>query len=491
MKTYDAVIRVSRRNNREGSGFMSPDEQRDAIQRYADANGVTIASEFDETDSVSGKTIEREGLQAALARALDGTTDGIIVAKVDRFARSVVGGLTAVGKLDAAEKDFVAVKDGVAPGNAATPAGRLLRGILFLFAQWQLESLTESWETTRQRHIGNGVSAHEPYGYRKNGERRLHIVEHEAAAVERMFVMRADGASWPGIADALNTDGVLVRERTNRDGETISAQGWTPGRVKSIVESRVYLGELASGEYRNGNAHEAIVDAELWRRANERRSSSGRRASGEFLLSGFVHCASCGVKMSGRTDRKKGREYRYYKCRTNLPFGKCPAPALVPAEHVEALVEAEFAERYFDLTQHPSADTSALTAAREERIEVEAQADAILTSPATANMARVRGADWLSALTNDWVARIEAAREAEHEAASDAVGVTFPTNLREQWADMPIAERRAFIADGFDLLAVGRRVGRDMPPVRLFDRDAAPAGLRAGRLDGFRPIDLG
>src|SRR3954453_13612444 len=91
-KVYDAVIRVSRKNGRGedgGSEWLSPTQQLDEINGYARKNGVRIASYFDETDSVSGKgenMASRVGLQAALDRALNGETDGIIVAKVDRFA---------------------------------------------------------------------------------------------------------------------------------------------------------------------------------------------------------------------------------------------------------------------------------------------------------------------------------------------------------------------------------------------------------------------
>lgn len=486
-KTYDAVIRVSRRNNREH--LMSPIEQIETIERYCRERGIEIAQTFDETDSVSGKTIEREGLQAALDRALKGATDGIIVAKVDRFARSVVGGLTAVGKLDAAGRDFVAVKDGV--GDASNATGRLMRGILFLFAQWQLESLTEGWDATRARHIGNGVHTAEPYGFRKGADRKLVVVADEAEVVVRMYTERAEGASWPSIASGLNTAGVRVRERISAEGKRLNAQGWTAGRVKSIVESRVYLGEIASGEHRNGNAHPAIVSRELWERANNRRSSSGRRESGDFLLTGLARCAACGVKMSGQTTTKAGREYRSYRCRRNHPFGKCPAPASVNAAEIEAKVEAEFGERFFDITADGAVDTTAYDAAHAERVEIEANADAILTSPATARMATVRGADWLIALTDDWTAKIEAAREAEHEAAAEAIGVSFPSTLRTDWPSMTVVERRAFVADGFDLVAVERRVGREPNRIRIFGRGQAPADLMSGKLDRLRPIDLG
>ena len=61
-RKFDAVIRVSRVNNRKGSAFMSPAEQREAIERRAAADGVVIAQWHDETDSVSGGTVDRVGL---------------------------------------------------------------------------------------------------------------------------------------------------------------------------------------------------------------------------------------------------------------------------------------------------------------------------------------------------------------------------------------------------------------------------------------------
>jgi site-specific DNA recombinase len=485
-KTLDAVIRVSRKNNREGSSFLSPEEQRDTIIRYAQARGYTIGEWFDETDSVSGKSVERAGLQAALARALDNATDGIIVAKVDRFARSVVGGLTTVGQLERAGKEFVAVKDGVDGATGGTPTGRMLRGILFLFAQWQLETLTEGWENTRARHIANGVHTHEPYGYVKGEDRRLMIDESEATIVHRMFSERAEGAGWIAIAQGLNADGIPVRQRDK--GRT--AEGWSHTRIKSIVEARVYLGEIGSGEFRNNNAHPPIITADLWQRANGRRMTTARRDAQDYALTGLIVCAGCGVKMRGTTTTKGDNVYRQYKCRVNHPFGRCPNPANANADDIERLVFDRFESEFFGLTLQGVGDTSALTAATEELEE----AQAALRSFAT-DISQDRLRDEMPDVYADAMAsrldRVARARGAVSEARNAALGVSFPASLAEDWPLMGAADRRAFLTDAFDLVVVGRGVRAPVAErFRIFGRDEAPAGIIGRPLDAPRPIDL-
>ena len=47
----DGYVRVSRRMGREGPGYISPDVQRESIQRWADYRGVEIVAwHFDETN---------------------------------------------------------------------------------------------------------------------------------------------------------------------------------------------------------------------------------------------------------------------------------------------------------------------------------------------------------------------------------------------------------------------------------------------------------
>src|SRR5262245_4143194 len=90
-RNLDAIVRVSRLNGREGDSFHSVDMQKAAITAWAKAHDARIRKWFDESDSVSGGTTNREGLQTAMTRAVESrVTDGIIVSNVDRFARNMV-----------------------------------------------------------------------------------------------------------------------------------------------------------------------------------------------------------------------------------------------------------------------------------------------------------------------------------------------------------------------------------------------------------------
>src|SRR5262245_41081341 len=298
---------------------MSPTEQRETIEAWAAAHGATIDEDdyYEELD-VSGRTTDRKDLQAAVERALSGEVEGIVVARVDRFARNLVAGLTAVAQLREAGSTFVAVKDGIDGEHASTPTGRMLLGILFLFAQWQLESITEQWHSARERAVAKGVHTVEPFGYRKDEDRHLKPEPTEGPWVERIFKARAEGDSWSAIADMLNEAGVKPR----------ASRRFTHARLREIVSNRTYLGEVRSGELVNPKAHPPLVTAAQWTAANGRRATAARRNREPFLLAGLIRCASCGVRMTGAATHRELMSgpvtYRVYRCRYSHSFGHCP-----------------------------------------------------------------------------------------------------------------------------------------------------------------------
>lgn len=454
----DAVVRVSRRNGRSGDAFMSPTDQRDAIERYAAQHGATIADWHDETDSVSGKTIERAGLQAALDRALTGHVDGIIVAKLDRFARSVTGGLSAIGRLEAAGKLLWSAREGVICGDApANAMETLMRTIWLGLAQWQLQTLTEGWESTRANHIGRGVANHAPYGYRKGEDRRLLPRPGEAEWVPLIFERRADRWSWGRICDWLTAEGA----RPRRGGGA-----WSISTVKQLIANRVYLGELRSGEIVNLRAHEPLVTPSQWERANKVGGARKRREAEPYLLTGIIRCASCGCRMFGMTDRRYTNAagelsiYRQYRCRgRHGAWGTCPAPARVDADEVEALVCDEFRRLFLiggaiptDATTEVDAATAALEAA-------DAELESFVTTAAALDTELF--AKGVEARTE----RRDFARLRLSEARSHAVGVALPVGLDDVWDSYGIPERRPYVAAAFAVVAASR--GTEPVPDRV------------------------
>lgn len=488
-RVMDAVIRVSRVNGRSGESFMSPDEQEETIDRWAAATGTVIARRHLELDA-SGRTTDRAGLQDAVDRALAGDTDGIVVAKVDRFARNLVAGLTAVGELRKAGRSFVAVKDGVDGEQASTSTGRMLLGILFLFAQWQLESLTEQWADVRTRSVAAGVAAHDAYGYRKGPDKRLVPDEAERPWVVRMFSERAAGLSWTAIADLVNDAGA-----TDPAARPRRAERFTHARIKSIVENRTYLGEVRSGKLVNAQAHEPLVTPALWDAANGLRQTATRRDHGTFLLAGIIRCPSCGVRMAGTSDARKLADgstvvYRSYRCRRTHSFGRCPAPTRVRADHIDPIAEARFRELY--LTERspvwtPSDDDGVAEAT-----------DGLETARAELR-AYLRAASALDAEDfevglNVRQAAVDGAKKRLQDARAAETGVSLPHDLADDWDSLSVAERRLFLSRGLAAVAVAPGAGdiAERAAVWAWGDPSLPPGLPGYGSDvtAITPLDV-
>ena len=452
-RVLDVVIRVSRENGREGDAFHSPEIQINKCKGHAALHGIRIGEVIDESASVSGKTTNRVGLQRAMRRALDGTTDGIIVMAVDRFGRSLTEGVAAIKELQAVGASFVAVDNGIDTGatdRATSATTNLLLGFMFLLAEWQRDSLIEKWDATRAHHIETlGVPTHAPFGYRKDeNTRRLVAHPTEAPVVVEVFERRARGEGMTAIARALNEAG------------SASAHGcaWTPNRVDSILKRRTYLGEISSGhDYVNANAHEALVSPELWERAHARKGKAPVRRKGDVashLASGLLRCATCGGRMVNKQARADGRGARYV-CRIDNGFGKCEAPASINAAEVDAhLVEMLHTDALSKLRTECADATNALDAARIELARATAALTAWTTDTAN-DVLRAEVPDAYDAGTNVRLANVTAARAAvERETAAAGVSAVLPTNLGEVWVDMTPEDQRLWLSSWFAVVAV-------------------------------------
>jgi DNA invertase Pin-like site-specific DNA recombinase len=117
-------------------------------------------------------------------------TGGIVVARLDRFARSAVDALESIKRLNRAGARLVSVEDNF---DGSTPMGRFAIGILTLIAELELERIKESWQVAIREAVGRGVhiSARVPTGYTRDTEGRLHPIEPAASAIRELFRRRA------------------------------------------------------------------------------------------------------------------------------------------------------------------------------------------------------------------------------------------------------------------------------------------------------------
>ena len=85
-KVAVGYVRVS--TQEQVSEGVSLDAQRDKLRAYCKFNGIKLI-DIKADEGISGGTLERPGLQAALAMLRRGTANTLIVVKLDRLSRSL------------------------------------------------------------------------------------------------------------------------------------------------------------------------------------------------------------------------------------------------------------------------------------------------------------------------------------------------------------------------------------------------------------------
>jgi site-specific DNA recombinase len=314
----DAYVRVSDRAGREGDSFQSPGLQREAIERYAAAHGHTIAAWHEDIDQ-SGAKMDRPAFGRMMARVETGQTQGVIVAKLDRFARSLTGALGALKKLERHGCELISVADNI---DSSTPTGRLMRDLILRLAEWELERITEGWSNAQAGALARGAFIGKaPLGLRKMDGGRLEI-------------------------DPCGPDMTEAYRRAARDGLHAGAErlGIPITDARRVFANRIYLGEMRYNGTVVRDACEPVTDLATWTAAQtEPRFRAG---NGEYPLSQYARCGSCGGPMVGQLQHSHGKTYRRYRCsRINARTkGTCDHGASISAEALEALVRATLVE---------------------------------------------------------------------------------------------------------------------------------------------------
>jgi hypothetical protein len=384
----------------------------------------------------SGGKMQRPAFDQALARIESGESGGIIVARIDRFARTLVGGLQAIEAIELAG-GVILTADG--EFDTSTAMGEAILRIMLTMAALELRKIKEGWRDTVSKAIDNGkfIGPHVPVGYLKNERGQLEPDPVAAPIIAEMFRMRGNGASWGTLQRYLGEqlpDGPPARKKQPESGTS-----WPLGTVSGIIRARYYLGESKQKDLVNKTAHEPIVTRLEFEMA---QSTKGRAASDSTgaLLAGIVRCSSCGFAMSRQSAgaKKNGGRYRCFKHHAS---GECPAPTSISATALDRYVidrmQAELDKLPRKQTDTTTRDetfaeaTAALEAAEQEM--------AVYLESVSASLV---GAEAFAAGA---ASRREAIEKAQSDLAAVQTAVTLPDDPAEAWRVMAEGDRRRFL----------------------------------------------
>jgi site-specific DNA recombinase len=276
------------------------------------------------SDNMSGSTLDRPGLQRALADARLHRFDVLLVYRVDRLARSVRGLAQVLEELD---RVGVVFRSATEPFDTGTPAGRMMVQMLGVFAEFERASIIERVVGGMERKAAKGGwnGGNVPWGYRINSQTGgLQIEPSEAPLVPVIFDLYLNkrlGAR--AIAVWLNDHG--YRTRTGKP--------WSFKLLITILRSRVYLGEVHWRESSREAAHPPLIEADIFTAVqallDERGEDRAKRrmSPSDYLLGGLVVCDKCGHHYTGTASRGRSRQYRYYTCYSRQWYGHATCAA--------------------------------------------------------------------------------------------------------------------------------------------------------------------
>lgn len=431
MAPFAAYLRVSRVGDRKDT-LISPELQQTRIHEYARARAIEVVDLAPELD-VSGSRLHRPVLDRILSGIESGEFGGLIVAQLDRLSRmGIVDTLGLIDRIESLGGTFISCAENI---DASTRSGKLTRNLFSSIAEHELDRYREQFREAKERAVKAGVwpSPKVPLGYLKaQPSRRLAIDPDGQHRVRAAFEARAAGLSWSEVAHLLGTPMSTARK---------------------IVHSRVYLGEVKMGEFRNRTAHPPIVDRALWEAAQVRHPATPR-GKDPALLSGLVRCAGCQGRMTARR--------KIYICQARPRVGgRCAEPAAISRPFLEDLVQRTVSFHLQRVEVEVLEKTDALKEAQSSLGEAEAE---LVEYQEVARVVGQRDS-FLAGMR----VRIEAVEVARKRLANTRVAVALPAVVT--WDGLSLEEKRHVLGSALGVVFVkkGRRVrileGDFDPPV--------------------------
>ncbi|MBB3268643.1 site-specific DNA recombinase [Azospirillum sp. OGB3] len=310
------------------------DSQLEALHRGAAERHLRLTEEFIfRDDGFSGARLDRPGLDRLRDAIAEGSCATVLVSAPDRLARHFAYQALLLEEFQRAGCEVIFLNHAF----DASPEQQMLLQVQGVFAEYERALIRERTRrgrlfAARQGRVNWGGNP--PYGYRclrktETTPAQLVVDDTEAAVVQRMFRWLVDEQlSSHAIQHRLIAHGVPPRA---------ARQGWCQSLVIKILRNPLYKGaawynrtqrgedarrpRLANGmkSLRPGNGRSraarpqddwiavavpAIVDAELWRMAQEQLDRNRERArrhntKHDYLLRGLLVCGHCGRRLVG------------------------------------------------------------------------------------------------------------------------------------------------------------------------------------------------
>jgi len=362
------ITRVCVEGARHEDRLYSYDTQAAAIEASCQREGIDVVWIGKERAVSGGADLgDRPELSRALAALEAGEADVIVAAYFDRFFRSLAVQAQVIERVERAGGELLALDHGRLTNGTA--AERLQANVFGAVAQFYREQGAENSRAGQAAAVARGAVpwARVPLGYRRRDNGTLEPNRDEVPLVRECFRLRLTGASLMEIRGVLRDHGVVR-----------SARG-----VQQLMASRVVLGEIHFGKLENLQAHEPIIDRDVFGQVQRMKVPRGRQPKSDRLLARLrvLRCGTCGSPLGTMRMQRQG-DYPIYRCGSH---NDCDGHVTIAAEPTEAWVWERVKAHLADAEGRASADDRAGRLVR-ERDEAQERLDRAVRSLGAAGL---------------------------------------------------------------------------------------------------------
>jgi len=300
-------IRVSTEEQAE-EGQSAP-AQAEALKQYCSAYGIEVFELYQDLGYSGKRLADRPGLARLLEDCGRRCFNLVLVWKISRLSRNLKDLLYLIDVFETCSVHFTSCSERF---DTSTPVGRMTLQLLGSIAEFERNTIVENVKLGLAEFARKGGKSTTVLGY-DNIDKRLVVNEAEAKLVRLIFSLYAEaGLSCSAIAEYLNNLGC----RTKR------GNAFRGGSIAYILHNPVYIGVNRhrinrENSYSIQGQHAAIIDTELWNRAQEAvpPQETKKPAGQKSAAPGFrVSCTKCRRPMKVFYTEARGKKYVYYRC---------------------------------------------------------------------------------------------------------------------------------------------------------------------------------
>ncbi len=339
MKRLAIYLRLSLEDGNIGESGFGRDEsnsisnQRKQIQQYIQGDSELSGYEAVEfcDDGCSGTSMDRPGMQKLLQEVRADHIGCIIVKDMSRFSRDYIEMGTYLNQIfPFMGIRFIAINDHYDSREHRGSTIQLDTAFQTLLYDLYSRDISVKVKTSLENKCAKGEYAfgQVPFGYEKSKEVKnaLIVNEKEAEIVRYIFALAMQGKGSTWIAKQLyqeNVPTITQMRRPEKMNMDDKVHTWSPQAVRSILNNRFYLGEMAYGKTlrrsvgsRKGiavpreewkvirNHHEALISEDIYERVSSfgednsaKRKSTAKQNRRKHPLTGRLRCGGCGYAM--------------------------------------------------------------------------------------------------------------------------------------------------------------------------------------------------